>query len=271
MSQRKTTALAALCVISAAAVTAEQSNTLRMQESTIRREATQKRLPIYPPASLARKASGVAVAAIASAPDGRVVTVDILEAPDDAIGEAMRAALLEWRIPPMTVVGRPEQYGVRGKITFYFRVVSGRGQVLNPEEIPGGPKPEPAGGPPSAGPGTRSGSASRGGAPPPAVPTSVQHEPLANLEIGDVEFKALLTSARPTVLDIRERDEFRRGHRDGAINIPRDELAIRAYVELDRARPVVIDCSNADTRDCHDAARSLIRGVKIAKVLIYLP
>jgi rhodanese-related sulfurtransferase len=93
----------------------------------------------------------------------------------------------------------------------------------------------------------------------------------ADLEIGEAEFKSLLASSRPTVLDIRERDDFRRAHHAGAVNIPRDEISIRAYIELDRLRPVVIDCSRAETRDCHSVARTLLRGVKLSQVVIFLP
>jgi rhodanese-related sulfurtransferase len=73
------------------------------------------------------------------------------------------------------------------------------------------------------------------------------------------------------VLDVREREDFKRGHRAGAVNIPRDELAIRAYIELERARPVVIDCSQAETRECRQAANLLLWGPKVARVLIFLP
>jgi TonB family protein len=248
---------------------AQQTTAMRQGESTIRRLATATPKPSYPAASAAKRVTGVAVAAIVSAPDGRVTEVEMLEAPDELIGRAVQDALRLWRIEPMTVVGRPEKYGVRGKVTFYFRIVNGRAEVFHPEEIPGGPKPEPSGGPPSAPPGARS--SGPPGATSTPLPTTVQHDQPANLEIGETELNTLVASSSPTILDIRERDAFRRQHRDGAVNIPRDELAIRAYVELDRKRPVVIDCTNAETRDCHAAARSLLRGVGIAKVLIFLP
>jgi TonB family protein len=249
-----------------AALPAGQANAVRMQESSIRRVATNKVLPDYPPGSIAAQRSGVAVAAIVSDTEGRVSSITVLESPDAAIGQAVRAALGQWKVPPTQVAGRPERIGLSGKITFYFRITNGRGRVFHPEEMPGGPKPEPLEGPPPMMPGARPG-ASPGSPPPPVV----QHDAPAELEIGEAEFKALLASARPTVLDIRERDDFRRGHHDGAINIPRDEISIRAYVELDRARPVVIDCSRAETRDCHSAARTLLRGVKVSKVLILIP
>ena len=241
-----------------------QSETVRMQESSIRRIATRKPMPVYPAESIARKSAGVAVAAIRSGIDGRVADVSLLEAPDEAIAASVRTALLAWEIPATTVAGRTEPYGVRGKVTFYFQIAGGRGRVANPEEMPGGPKPEPPGGPPAMMPGAR-------GTPPGAAPV-VTHEAGSDLlEIGEEELRRVMANDRPTLLDIRERDEFARAHRDGAINIPRDELSIRAYIEIDRARPVVIDCSRTDTSMCRQAANQLRRGPKIARVLIFLP
>jgi hypothetical protein len=166
------------------------------------------------------------------------------------------------------VIGRSQPYGVQGKVTFYFRIENGRGRVANPEDLPSGPKPEPAGGPPKTPPGPRRGGES--GAPRPA-PMVMNHAPAADIEIGETELKRLLTAERPTILDIRERTEFKRGHHEGAINIPDDELAMRSFIELDRARPVVIDCSQTDTNVCHHAARILLGSTKVARVLVYLP
>jgi rhodanese-related sulfurtransferase len=89
-------------------------------------------------------------------------------------------------------------------------------------------------------------------------------------EIGEAEL-ATLANARPIMLDVRERADFRRGHRAGAVNIPADELNVRGWIEIDRSRPVVIDCSQTETPRCQIAARRLIGGPKPAEVLIYLP
>jgi rhodanese-related sulfurtransferase len=78
-------------------------------------------------------------------------------------------------------------------------------------------------------------------------------------------------SSAVTILDVRERDDFKRQHRPGAVNIPENELSIRAYIEVDRQRPVVIDCTYTETRVCQNAANRLLRGPKIAKVFILIP
>jgi rhodanese-related sulfurtransferase len=216
-----------------------QNSTIGMNESAIRRMAMEKPLPLYPAESVRRGTTGVAVAAVLSNADHRVSDVTILEAPDAAIGDAVRVSLLKWRIEPTTVVGESVVRGLRGKITFYFRIVDGKGRVFHPEEVPGGPQPEPQAGPPPGGPGTtRPGTAG-----PPqagARPAAVSHEVPADLEIDEAQLRTLMASAQVAILDVRERDDFTRQHRPGAINIPDNELAVRAYIEVDRQRPVVI-------------------------------
>jgi rhodanese-related sulfurtransferase len=98
----------------------------------------------------------------------------------------------------------------------------------------------------------------------------MSHAPAADIEIGETELKRLLTAERPTILDVRERNEFKLGHHEGAVNIPDDELAMR-FLEIDRARSVVIDCSRADTNLCHHAARTLLAGARFARVFVFLP
>lgn len=241
-----------------------------MAESGIRRFASHKPLPAYPAASVTKGSSGVAVATIVSGPEGTVTSATILEAPDEEIANAVRVALLAWKIPAVTTSGEKRVMGVKGKITFYFTISGGRGRVLHPEDMPGGPKPEPASGPPTASPGARpSASPAAAGSPrPPATAASHAIDP--DWEIGEPALAAMAAS-KPVLLDIRERDDFKRQHRAGAINIPGDELAVRAYIELKSARPVVIDCTFTETNRCHNAANLLRRGPKIATVLVLIP
>jgi len=254
-------------VMAASSLPLAQGNVVRLSESAIKRNATARTMPEYPASSVASATHGVAVAGLVTRPDGSVTEVTILEAPDQAIGAAVREALMQWRCGPVTVQGRSEPHGLRGKVTFYFRIVSAKGRVFNPEDLPGGPKPEPASGPPPGGPGV---GRARGGTPPGSAPAVVLREGNADAEIGETELLAL-ASERPVILDIRERDEFARRHRPDAVNIPRDELSIRAYIELDRARPVVIDCSTLEARICHNAAASLRRGPGLTRVLVFMP
>jgi rhodanese-related sulfurtransferase len=66
--------------------------------------------------------------------DGKLSTVEILEAPDAHTAAAVRDALARWIVPP-TQTKSP----IRGKLTFYFQVRDGKGVVLDPDEMPGAP------------------------------------------------------------------------------------------------------------------------------------
>jgi TonB family protein len=251
-------------IVPAAAAALQGPSLVNMGEFTVRRVATAKALPDYPAASVARKTAGVAVAAFTSDTSGKVASVTILEAPDDAIAAAVRAAVERWQIPPVTVRGVSQPHGHFGKLTFYFRIVGGKGVVSHPEDMPGGPRPEPPGGPPTASPGLQ-----RGGPSTPAVVIG-GHRSSAT-EIDEAEFTALAAKLKPTVLDIRDRTDFRRRHRDGAVNIPADELSVRGWIEIDRTRSVVIDCSALETMRCHNAAERLSSGPKIQPLYILIP
>jgi TonB family protein len=268
--RRTCLAIASVFVVAAGHHPKAQNDTIAFSEMIARASAVRTSLPAYPRESAAGRVSGVAVASFATDATGRVTSVTILEAPDAAIGAAVETAVREWTFKPTQVSGRDEQYGLRSKLTFYFRLANGRGSVANPQDLPGGPK-LPSGPPPSAAPGVRGGVLP----PPPGGrpatvggrPTVVNHADDPSVEIGT---EGLGRLERPMMLDIRERAEFARGRQDGAVNIPRDEVVTRAGIELDRARPIVIDCSRLETRRCHDAAR-VLRANGFGRVFVYLP
>jgi rhodanese-related sulfurtransferase len=56
--------------------------------------------------------------------------------------------------------------------------------------------------------------------------------------------------ANQTLLDLRERKEYREIHRPGAVNIPFKELLVRAHIEIPVNRQIIIDCSNLDSTPC---------------------
>ncbi len=114
---------------------AAQAQTGKTSEVTLRRMALTSVTPTYPASSVKAGLSGIAVADLVTAPAGDVQSVEILEAPDPAIGEAVRAALGQWKFPAMP---RPMQ----AKMTFYFRIEQGKGRVVSPQDIPGGPRIE---------------------------------------------------------------------------------------------------------------------------------
>lgn len=78
--------------------------------------------------------------------------------------------------------------------------------------------------------------------------------------IREVEVGAEPASAiDPTIqlIDTRDRTAFRREHSASAMNIPRDELEVRAPAELLRTRPVYVDCRHDEQQLCRIAGATL--------------
>lgn len=101
---------------------------------------------------------------------------------------------------------------------------------------------------------------------------------------GDVEAKPLLlpysfteasVSAHPDaeagalLVDTRDRVDFRREHSPQAINIPEDELAVRAPIELSTSQGIFIDCRYDDQAQCRLAGGRLVR-LGFTKVIVLM-
>ena len=231
--------------------------TITMGEMGLREQARTAPLPDYPVDALAKQRSGVAVASIAVGEDGHTASADILEAPDAAIGTAVKQALSKWTFIPLPQAIR------QATLTFYFQINAGRGRVLNPQDMPGGPAFRPT-------PSREAAPAAGSPPPPPPPPRTVVASDMPLNEIGLGEFRDLLKKSRLTVLDVRTRADFARAHHDGAINIPYTELPVRGGIELDKSRPVVVDCSRVENYVCRFAAHRL-EGVKLPGVYALLP
>ena len=235
------------CCLPSTAWAQQAPGTINLREPSLRRAASVSPLPEYPQTSLKSKVTGVAVASVSIGRDGRIDKVEILEAPDPDIAAAVREAVERWVVPwrsgPAGEPARPRT----GKLTFYFRIVDGAGRVFNPEEMPGGPRPRQAG---------RSVPvpASRGSSTPPAAPGTAEAPSSKTITVA--EMKKLQPAARPLVLDIGSRDAFKRGHTPGAVNIPVDELPVRAGIELAGAK-VAIDCTRDEMWRCQAAGAIL--------------
>jgi hypothetical protein len=109
------------------AVIVPPAQTLAFPESSLRSLAVKTVAPEYPASSVKAGASGISVADVVAAQTGVVQAVEILEAPDQAIADAVRAALTQWKFP----VG---VFPIQGKLTFYFRIEKGKGRVFDPQE-----------------------------------------------------------------------------------------------------------------------------------------
>jgi hypothetical protein len=225
-----------------------------MGEWGLRESANFAPMPEYPRGSLGAKVSGVVVAAVGFGVDGRAQSVEILESPDALMAAAVRDAVGRWTVAGGQGTGRPDNYVIQGKLTFYFQFRNGKGQVVDPDQMPGGtprPRPKPAVAISS------SGVPSLNVPSPAAAPTPGSHgEMLETITVADFKKEAAVT--KHLVLDSGEREAFKRGHWPGAVNIPFDELAVRGGPELPRERLIVVDCTREDIQLCRWAGGRLV-------------
>ena len=209
---------------------------VRVSEEGLRQAARVTVPPTYPPESLAAKVSGVAVAGVLVAADGRVERVEILESPDALTGEAVQRAVMAWMFTPLQVAGANSPARMQGKLTFYFELSGKTGRVLSPEQI--GP------------------SKSREG------------DFGSSREISEAALGKLSAEAMPLVVDIRDRAAFQKSHRAGVLNVPFDELETRSR-ELRHRNGVALDCTQVSMDRCRHAASSLVdRGIPKVFLLV---
>jgi 3-mercaptopyruvate sulfurtransferase SseA len=111
-------------------------------------------------------------------------------------------------------------------------------------------------------------------APRPEYPSASLDAKVEGVVVAAVGFGA---DGRPLIIDILEspdahtadsvRGAFKRGHWPGAVNIPFDELAVRAGPELPRDRRIVIDCTQEDIWLCRLGGGRLVEQ-KFPNVLV---
>jgi len=211
---------------------------VKLSESTLRRVAIVQPMPEYPAAALSDHIAGVVVAEIMATAGGVVEKVQILQAPDRRTGDAVVAALKQWRFKDVTLDGSTQPLKPYGRVTFYFSVEHGAGVVRNPETAQ-------------------------------AASTAPAAAPSAARELGEAELQQLRKSTRIVLLDVRDRDDYRWQHRDQAVNIPFDELTVRAPRELSGFEYVVVDCASFKGDMCRAAPRLLASaGVSHIGVLV---
>jgi hypothetical protein len=88
-------------------------------------------------------------------------------------------------------------------------------------------------------------------------------------EITPREFSAYGPDWPGQILDVRDRRSFALSHREGARNIPFDELPVRAPAELDLSRPVLVDCDERRPDLCRIAGAQLIEeGFSEVRILL---
>ena len=215
----------------------------KTSQAAIEDLALRKPYPRYPARSLENGAAGVAVASILLDLDGRMEQVDVLEAPDEDIAEALRGALDRWTIPPGYAEDAPDgPFKLAATMVFYFLIEAGEGRVVSGLSLAF----ERAGdGRPKAGPPRR---------------------------IDEAELESLLETGGVVVVDPRDRERYAEGHREGAVNLPLRELWTRAAVELPPAQVAVVDCYSGPRgwRWRCDVAGERLRDVGVPDVAVFL-
>jgi len=214
----------------------QKERQVSVMESTLRRQAEKKPLPEYPRDALSKNTEGLVVVEVSVNPNGRIDRLDILEASGQLFSASVQEALRQWMFVPVTISGISDLSRMEGKLTFYYRIVGGKGVVMVPSD-----PPRPVANAESSGL--------------PRTTTDSAHQ--QTTEIDEQELDRLSRTVKPVVVDVRTRGEFRLGHRAGAVNIPSDELLSRAPFELQRSAYIVIDCPAGKLVSCRHAAGSL--------------
>ena len=87
--------------------------------------------PIYPASSISAGHEGLAVVDVRVSHRGKVAYVGVIEAPDPAIGEAVKSAVKQWTFSPFRDRAKKVRYAVRSRLIFYFRKINGRPVVVD--------------------------------------------------------------------------------------------------------------------------------------------
>ena len=85
------------------------------------------------------------------------------------------------------------------------------------------------------------------------------------------KFERLEKDDRAMVLDVRDRHEYRDDGDERVINIPFDELGIRAPIEIPATGTVFVDCRVGSAHDCRRAARTLTLDNTGREVTVVVP
>ena len=125
--------LLSISVALSSVVSAQTIRSVTVTEVTLRKHALKVVMPKFPEAARRNRAQGVAVAQLEVNEQGDASRIEVLEAPDPSIEEAVKRALGEWRFKPASIGGKAVP--LRGKLTFYYVIEKGKGRVKNPQQF----------------------------------------------------------------------------------------------------------------------------------------
>ena len=112
---------------------ADDQNLVQVPEAVLRKLATRIIMPVYPVNSKNQGNKGVAVVQLRLNEKGVLTYVEVLEAPDQEIAEAVNKAIKQWKFKVVYVDDKPRP--VEGKLTFYFVINEGIARVENPRKF----------------------------------------------------------------------------------------------------------------------------------------
>jgi len=88
-------------------------------------------------------------------------------------------------------------------------------------------------------------------------------------EITRLAFDGLCHPEGCQFVDARDRKRFDAAHSPRAVNMPLDEVAVRAPAEFDEGVPTVVDCSYSPIGECREAGSAfVILGFKSVSLLL---
>lgn len=114
---------------------ADEGKHIVISSTVLRTLAITAPLPEYPASSIAAGHEGRAVVVLTYDERGVPNSATLLEAPDSAVGEATRVAVLRWRFRPMTVDGHRVASQTKGRLIFYFLLRPGGPSVTDAAQV----------------------------------------------------------------------------------------------------------------------------------------
>lgn len=141
MSSGARSSLLALALVGGMAAFAQPSTRAAAQceeraaEQSLRRTAIKSVVPVYPESAIKSGVTGLVVAEVCVPKDGGAPSVEILESPNHAIGQAVEDALKQWRFYTTYEKGNPSHtFSVASRVVFYFVNHGGSWKVLSPAD-----------------------------------------------------------------------------------------------------------------------------------------
>lgn len=106
-----------------------------VSQSSLLNAVVDRTMPAYPENLRRAGVGGVVVSRIVLSPEGRVVSVDVVESPDSAIAFAVRHALLSWQFDSTKLVGPTNPTAIEGKVTLYYLPNGEAGSILDSRQV----------------------------------------------------------------------------------------------------------------------------------------